>query len=167
VTVALTGFNALFIEPRGWLRYESPPLTAIPATVDQFADLDGQFALIGYDAPETARASDSMALTLYWQALKDVDTNYQVFVHLVDADGELVAQSDRLNPGDFPTKNWPTDRYVRDAHELALPAGLEPGSYRLRVGLWLAEEGERLPVVNSAGRTIGDSIELEKSLAVE
>jgi hypothetical protein len=163
----LVVLNAVLIGPKGWMRLESPALTAIPAGVDLYADLDGQFALIGYDGPETARPGQTVSITLYWQALLSPDKNYQVFVHLVDGAGQLVAQSDRLNPGDFPTRHWPTDKYVRDTHKLALPQGLTPGTYYLMAGLWLAGQGERLPVVDSTGRTIGDSVLLSRSLVVK
>jgi hypothetical protein len=46
-----------------------------------------------------------------------------------------VTQSDKLNPGDFPTRKWPVDRYVRDRHTLTLPSDLAAGDYQLTVGL--------------------------------
>jgi hypothetical protein len=86
---------------------------------------------------------------------------------LLNADGQLVAQSDKLNPGDFPTEDWPADKYVRDAHELDLPGSLAPGTYRISVGLWLVEQGQRLPAVDATGRAIGDSVPLSRPLLVE
>lgn len=167
LALSLLALNATLVEPEGLLRHVSPPLTAIPAEVDQYADLDGQIALIGYDAPETAQAGQTLPVTLYWQALQAPETNYQVFVHLVDAAGQLVAQSDGLNPGDFPTENWPTDRYVRDTHELALPEEIAQGTYRVSAGLWLASQGERLPVLDPTGRVVGDSVELSRPIVVK
>jgi hypothetical protein len=167
LAILLLALNGVLIEPKGWLRYESPMLSAIPADVDQYADLDGQIALIGYDAPDTAHAGEAVPVTLYWQALRPPEANYQVFVHLLGADGQLAAQSDRLNPGDFPSEDWPPDRYVRDVHELILPEQLAPGTYRISVGLWLADLDERLPVVDQDGQVIGDSVMLSRSLLVK
>ncbi|MGD2050545.1 MAG: hypothetical protein PVH03_13675, partial [Chloroflexota bacterium] len=93
--------------------------------------------------------------------------NYQVFVHLKDDEGNLVAQSDKLNPGDFPTKRWPVDKYVRDEHQILLPADLPPGEYQLSLGLWVVEDGWRLPLLNDAGEQIGDNYALSPPLIVE
>jgi len=38
---------------------------------------------------------------------------------------------------------------VRDSHTLALPADLATGAYRLEVGLYLVETGERLEIIGS------------------
>jgi hypothetical protein len=72
----------------------------------------------------------------------------------------LVAQSDRHTPGEFPTRRWPLDKYVRDRHEIALPANLPPGRYTVSTGLWVQEEGWRLALFNEAEQQIGDSFRL-------
>jgi hypothetical protein len=167
VVILLFGANALLVEPRGWLRLDSPNLSAIPAENDFYAELDGQFALIGYDAPERAISGSTVSFTAYWQALVPAENNYQVFVHLLDEQGQLVAQADALNPGEFPTERWPTDRYVRDEHDIVLADELPPGRYRWSIGLWLAEDGSRLPHVDDAGRVIDSSIYLPFDLTVE
>jgi hypothetical protein len=75
-------------------------------------------------------------------------------------DGRLVAQSDRLNPGDFPTRRWSTEEYVVDAHRLTLPADLPPGEYMVSAGLWVQGEGWRLPLFDEGGNQIGDNVPL-------
>lgn len=149
---------ALFVlGPSGWLRHESVGMTAVAAQHTRFADFGQQIALIGYDTTtETAVPGDDVTITLYWKAQTQLDINYQVFVHLLSADGALVVQSDKLNPGDFPTRRWPLDKYVRDEHTLALPAALPPGTYTVAVGLWVQTEGWRLPLLDNAGAQVGD-----------
>ncbi|MCB0000832.1 MAG: hypothetical protein KDE56_33945, partial [Anaerolineales bacterium] len=100
---------------------------------------------------------DDVTVTLYWKAQVDLDINYQVFVHLLAPDGFLVTQSDKLNPGDFPTRRWPLDKYVRDVHVLHLPTDLPAGNYTVAVGLWVQTEGWRLPLLDAAGAQIGDN----------
>ena len=52
----------------------------------------GPIRLIGYDLPEeSARPGQGFAFHLYWQAEAATATNYQVFNHLLDAEGNLVA----------------------------------------------------------------------------
>jgi hypothetical protein len=140
----------------GWFHFNSNGNEAIPADNDVFVNYGDQIALIGFDAPRSAEAGDSLPLTLYWKAEDDLEISYQVFVHLQRVDGTIVAQSDKLNPGEFPTRLWPTDRYVRDIHELRLPADLPPGEYTLSTGLWVQADGWRLPVLDENGRQVGD-----------
>jgi hypothetical protein len=95
-------------------------------------------------------------MTLYWQAERPLDINYQNFVHILSVDGVLVAQSDHLNPGEFPTRRWPTDKYVRDTHTLVLPTDLAAGDYIVKTGLWVQDEGWRLPLLDESGQQIDD-----------
>ncbi|MEJ2754132.1 MAG: hypothetical protein P8169_15865, partial [Chloroflexota bacterium] len=119
-----------------------------------------QIALLGYDASaDELQPGDTLYLTLYWKALQGLDINYQVFVHLLGADG-LAAQSDKINPGEFPTRRWPIDKYVRDEHQLEIPADLPPGDYEVAVGLWVQSDGWRLPLLDEEGGQIGDRFTL-------
>ncbi len=158
--VAVTAVSILLLEPTGVLHHNSSGLEAEPAATDMMADFGEQIALIGYTARrQTAVPGDIIPLELYWKALNQLDINFQVFVHLLSSDGVLVAQSDKLNPGEFPTKRWPLDAYVRDEHYLALPPDLPPGEYRVTAGLWVQSEGWRLPLLVD-GVQVGDNVEL-------
>lgn len=152
---ALAALQWLVLRPLGALRIVSPPYTAHPAAVPLRVSFDGRIALLGFDAPPPTawRPGRDLVVTLYWQAERPLDQNYQVFVHLLRFDPQPVvaAQSDKLNPGDFPTKNWPLDRYVRDAHRLALPADLPPGRYLLTAGLYHLQDQARLRTLSPPG----------------
>jgi hypothetical protein len=68
-----------------------------------------------------------------------------VFVHLVDAAGALVAQSDSVPvSGGLPTLRWAPWRPVRDTRTLAV----SPGSYQVRVGMYVMSTGAHLPVLD-------------------
>jgi len=100
-----------------------------------------------------ARAGDTLAYTLRWRALKDVNRSYTVFVHLRDRSGNTVAWGDSLPAqGQKPTNTWTAGTVVVDARQLVLPETLTPGKYTLWVGLFTPEDGQRLPIT-SAGRT--------------
>ncbi len=154
--IAVSGLISLHLfvlEPTGVLHFASDGncaagvcVAAEPAQeqiVVRFAD---QIALIGYDAPRIIRPGDTIDITLYWQPLQPLEENYRVFVHLLATPPAVVTQSDKLNPGDFPTRRWPPERYVRDRHTLTVPADLPAGVYDLTVGLPFgsAEENNRL-----------------------
>jgi len=119
------------------------------------ARLGAVAALYGVDAPSRATAGQSISITLVWQALAETEQDYKVFVHLLDADGRPVAQSDQVPAGwTRPTSGWLTGEFVSDAHTLELGADLNPGEYRLVAGMY-AEDGGRLPAASG-----GDVIEL-------
>jgi len=108
----------------------------------------------------TAAPGSVIEFTVFWRALRKLEISYQSFVHVLDANGELVAQSDKLNPGEFPTNRWPLDKYVPDVHRITLPDDLPAGEYTVVTGLWVMGEGWRLPVFDENGDTTGDKVEL-------
>ena len=152
---------AILVEPLGLFHYHSKgQILDTPATAHH-VNFGDQIALLGYNTRATsARPGDTLDLTLYWQAQRPLDIDYQVFIHVLNAQGVPVAQSDKLNPGEFPTRRWPPDKYVPDAHRLTLPAGLPPGEYTVSTGIWVQSDGWRLPVFDDSGRTIGDRADL-------
>ena len=159
--LGVTAVTLFLLSPLGWLHDHSVGLEVEPANTPVLADFGDQIMLLGYDAsPASWQPGNRSALTLYWKAKSPLDINYQVFIHVQAADGRLVAQSDRLNPGEFPTRRWPVDKYVRDTHEIHLTADLPPGHYTVSAGLWVQDEGWRLPLFNETEQQIGDHFEL-------
>ena len=161
VALLITALHVLLLAPSGWLRYHSEGDVALPAENDVYADFGGQIALLGYDAPASAQAGETIDVTLYWKAQRELEINFQVFVHLLGPDGAIVTQSDKLNPGAFPTRRWPLNQYVRDRHTLSVPADAPPGSHPLSVGLWVQEEGWRLPLFDEDEQQIGDAFVID------
>jgi hypothetical protein len=74
-----------------------------------------------------------------------VGTDYNVFVHLLDAAGNIVAQGDGVPMGGrYPTYAWEVGEQIIDSRAITLPADLMPGQYRLIVGLYNPLDGSRL-----------------------
>jgi hypothetical protein len=119
-------------------RQLAPPSPS-QATNFQFDDL---VELVGYDL-----APDS--ITLYWHALAETDTDYTRFVHVLDADGNVIAQSDSL-PRDntYPTSLWLRGEYVRE--EIQLPTE----GTSIEIGWYEAETGQRLTTPEGSSVTI-------------
>jgi len=88
---------------------------------------------------------DVLDLTLYWESVTAVSDSYKVFIHVMDADGSIVAQADRppVN-GLAPTQRWQPGDLVRDPYQIVLPPDLPSGAYAVRVGLYTDANG-RLP----------------------
>jgi hypothetical protein len=92
------------------------------------------------------QAAERLDVTLWWEATQSMDTDYKVFVHLVDQAGQLIGNGDAPPlDGGFPTHLWrPGDRVVDD-YTVTLPADLPAGEYLLRVGWYAPDTGARLP----------------------
>ncbi len=120
------------------------------------ANLGNKAALLGYRLePGTAKPSETLQLVLYWQALGSMDERYAVFVHLLDSAGGLVAQQDNEpEAGAAPTTSWLPGEVIVDRHSLTLPDTLPAGDYRLIVGMYRTDGGQRLPVLETAADSI-------------
>jgi hypothetical protein len=127
-------FPAGALDVLGIQRNFTPPAAAHPLDV-QFGD---KIALVGYDVASTGGAQ---TLTLHWRALSETDTDYTVYVHLRDTQGNLVAQRDvQPQDGAYPTSLWVAGEYIPDPH----PFTVAPGAYTVEVGLYLPDTGEVL-----------------------
>ncbi len=83
-------------------------------------------------------------VTFYWQATAEPAEDYVVFVHLVDAAGTIVSQTDSVPVnGARPTSGWRAGEVVADSHDLPIPADLPPGDYHVNVGLYNPDDGTR------------------------
>jgi nitroreductase len=128
------------------------------------ANLGGKVKLLGYDLGSPFKVHSSrFVITLYWQALTQMDESYTVFVHLLGGGGKVVAQRDSLPMGgEAPTTGWIEGEVIVDPYELSLPKDLSSGEYLLEVGMYDAATGERLPVINRQGVLLGDRVLIEE-----
>jgi hypothetical protein len=130
----LFGLNSLGVGQRSW-----QPMP-VQAGVEDVA------LLVGYDV-ERARGEDALDVTLYWFALRDVGIDLKVFVHMLDGDGQVVAQHDGDPVGGFtPTTRWRSGELIADRHRLPLPPGLPEGSYPLEAGMYQFQPMRNLQV---------------------
>ncbi len=110
------------------------------------ANLDGQILLSGYAFDEDSmQPGQVFPLGLRWRALRRAETDYTVFVHLLDSTGRVWSQRDSQPLNGFrPTSTWAAGEEVTDYHGLPLPADIPAGDYWLEVGLYEAATGKRL-----------------------
>ncbi len=127
------------VEIAGTPRMFTPPPLEMPLDV-QFEDV---IALYGYTLEIS---SDKVRIAFVWQALREMDADYTVFVHLVDASGEIAAQIDaQPMANSYPTRLWAAGEYVQDVYEFPLTEFTE-----IRVGWYLQSTGVRLVLANLA-----------------
>jgi hypothetical protein len=129
------------ITPTNWPRYQPQQAAHV-----NFANT---FALIGYDpGPE---------FILYWRSLAAVEEDYTLFIHLLDAQGNVVAQADAPpTHNSYPTSWWAAGETIADRHHLPDI----PEATRLRLGIYSLASGQRLSIIESSLPGQPDSIEL-------
>jgi hypothetical protein len=122
--------------------YTAPPLdVTLDVPVGDVATLLGA----SFDPPPAELAAgDQLAVTLAWRAEATAGRSYHVFLHLLDAGGNLVVQSDGVPAGwTRPTTGWLPGEVIVDPRSLSLPADASPGVYTVVTGLYLPG-GDRL-----------------------
>lgn len=144
---------------------------AVSAAAPQYptAALFGKFAALrGYDLPVAeTRPGEALGLTLHWEAVAPVDANYTVFVHLLDAEGRPVAQADgQPLGGAYPTTLWDAGERIADGRIILLGGDLPVGDYRLGVGWYLLETGQRLPATDAVGNHLPNDMAILETVHV-
>ena len=98
-------------------------------------------------APRTAKAGETIAVTLIWRADRPTAGNWKVFIHLADATETTQAQGDGYPQGGAAlTPTWQAGEVVVDTHQISLASDLPEGAYQLRIGFYDEETNERLPL---------------------
>jgi hypothetical protein len=122
------------------------------------ADFAGLISLLAYEVLEGE--DGSLSLILYWRCLERMGNDYTVFVHLLDAEGSIVAQGDSPPvQGHYPTTMWAVGEMVRDEHPLVGQPEAMARAVRFAVG-WYSAQGGRLGVVTDLEAT--DHVELPR-----
>jgi len=126
--------------------------------------LGEQVTLLGYDlSADQIQAGDTLALTLYWQAVTEMESSYTVFTHLLDGEGRIWGQKDAVpGGGQLPTTSWVEGEIIEDGYEIEVSRDAPAGEYALEVGMYQWETGERLPVSDEYGTPQGDRILLDQ-----
>jgi len=98
--------------------------------------------LAGYDINHD---DSSLHLTLHWQALGQIDSDYKYFVHLWDND-KLVAQIDTIPDSyQYPTSWWAPNEAYSDTVEIDI-SHLKSGQYNLSAGIYDLATNNRLNI---------------------
>ena len=99
------------------------------------------------------RDDDGIRAALVWQSEAPSPPNFRWFVHLVDAQGQIVQQQDRVPQGGYP---WQDGETAQDYLFFPLPAATSTADWQLRIGWVNADNGERLPAYEPDGTSIAD-----------
>ncbi len=155
------GVNLTTVKIRGEAQIDQEPENSVQI------DFGQQLHLFGYDAP-TEITGSQLAVTLYWQAVEPDGQNYTIFMHLVDNQGNLVAQADGPpQNGRYPTALMEPGEQILDKHLFTLPEDIPGGAYQILMGVYHPETGTRLPAVNTNNeRFPNDAVPLQKVIII-
>ena len=143
--------ESIFVGPWNFLLrlYEGPPLW------DGIA-FDDTVALNGVEIAEnrtTFRENETIAVKLWWSALKPPPMDYSISLTLLDEVGNIVVQNDgpaRAAGTPEQMSAWQPGTYYEDYRTLQLPKQLAGRDYKLIVTVYDWQTGERLsPTPNS------------------
>jgi hypothetical protein len=140
-SLTVTAPDRVFVQPKVATTLTTPFLN--PTSHQPLA------TLIGFTIAN--RQSPNLSISLLWQANAETPTSYRVFIHLVDANGQIIAQADG-EPANWsrPTSGWAPGEYISDSHTLTLPANLPP-NLTLHIGLYDPATGQRLATPDGGG----------------
>ncbi len=111
------------------------------------AVLGDEVALLTYQRDGPLLHGATVRLTLYWQCLRPMETDYTVFVHVVAAEGTIWGQSDGMpSNGERPTSSWELGEIIEDRYELRIDVEGPREGYIVELGMYVQDTGEMLPV---------------------
>ena len=150
----------------------APPATltqaevqAIPHRVEaRYADV---MTLVGYRLDvATVEPGADVPMTLYWRVDQPMDRVWTVFVHVVDEAGILVTQRDQYpGMGSLRTTEMTPGQIFADEYLIHIPeTAYAPTSLKFDVGLYDADNGERLPVAMGGDHVTFGAIELDRQM---
>lgn len=150
----------------GWLQplTQTCPLASMlvqePTAQQAVANFDNTLLLteVKFEAGRL-QPGQNVDVTLTWQALRQIDEDYTVFIHLLGPDGLLHGQVDVWPvQGTFPTSEWKMGQTVEDRYLVQLDSNAPSGAYQLEIGVYLLATNTRLPVINLDALPIDDKV---------
>jgi hypothetical protein len=125
----------------------NPAATAPAAPVATFGSA---LQLTGISLDRRARAGETLPVHAILQAIAPVNDDLTLFVHVVNANNQIVAQVDAPPLGDaYPTSHWQPGEVVATRLRLTLPGDLPAANYRLDFGVYRQADLQRLEVTGA------------------
>jgi hypothetical protein len=166
--------------------YHPPDISDVPFTPDHILDVtlsaepdsnrQPTITLEGYDAPARIAPGDLLRVALYWHAMPHATPSsperislgdYKVFIHILSPTGDVIAQTDSKPVYWFyPTNTWQPGEHIRDEHVLALSPDIPRGNYRIAVGMYDPQSGERLEARDAQGNRLPERRIILQTLSV-
>jgi mannosyltransferase len=120
--------------------------------------------LLGYSLlNDRLAAGDIAQFTLFWQADRTPARRYKVFVHVLDEGNHIVGQRDAEPGGGVRlTDGWAPGEVIVDNYGLPVHPATPPGQYRVELGMYDAETGQRLLAPGDEGQVWLELLAVER-----
>lgn len=93
-----------------------------------------------------------LPVTLYWETLAEINGEHNIYIRLVDEQGNSWGQVDRLIlAGLWRPDRWKSGYFLRDEYKLPIDPGTPPGIYHLEVGMYDFVTGHSYGVARNIG----------------
>jgi hypothetical protein len=112
---------------------------------------------------EGAAGSERLVVELLLDTTARLPESYTLFLHALDIDGERIGQRDSpTGSGLYPTDAWQPRQPFRDVYRVPIDVAGARRPYRVALGFYDVETGERLPAYSPDGsRLLEDRLVLE------
>ena len=148
--------TVVFVIMAGLIGGRALAAPGLPALTPIDINFGGKIGLEGY---AFARQGEAVDVRLLWLARQPMEESYKVFIHVINDQGKPLAQTDsRPQRYASNTNRWIPGQVIYDRFEVPLKPGTPPGRYQVRVGLYNETDGQRLPVLDAAGKQIDDQV---------
>ena len=170
--VAVFLFAVAAAAPWLWIRpaYQPPAYTG-PLAEQTAVDFGDAMRLVGYEvAHDDLRPGDTVRVRLEWEALRPMERDWSVFVHLNDPVlGQPIAQRDMYpGAGLRTTSSLAAGERLVDEYVLTVPAtAVAPAELEVVVGLYDFATGERLPADDGQQTTDDGAAEAGETPAIQ
>jgi len=101
---------------------------------------------------EEMAGSEHLVVELLLDTTARLPESYTLFLHVLDIDGQRVGQRDSpTGNGLYPTDAWQPGQPLYDVYHIPIDVTGAPQPYRLALGFYDVQTGERLPAYSSDG----------------
>ena len=166
--------GALYTERTAPWPQVGPPEAILDVRLGESIVLEG-YALkrANGENPDYLTPEGNLIVDLYWRAEQAPQRYYTVFVHLLgeafnpSTQGAVWGQHDGPPvDGELPTDRWVEGDRMVDRHVIAVGEGAPAGDYRIELGMYGSDDGERLSITSKDGRPLGDHVLLDEVVRV-
>jgi len=126
------------------------------------SSFDQQIELLGYEfSSSSAYAGDEVQTRLLWRCRSAMPVDYTVFLHVLDGEGNIVAQTDEPPLGGaLPTSGWILDEVILDLKSWRMPPQSPSGVYQVWAGWYHPQTMKRLSVEEAEAAVRDDAVYL-------
>lgn len=110
---------------------------------------------IQLDSYAVSADPDGVRVVMTWRLLRDIEANASWFIHLLDANGQIVAQQDRPPQGGYASQQ--ADASITD--RMFFPLNADVTGWQLRVG-WVDPTAGLLPAFDAQNQPLPDDFVL-------